>query len=667
MNLFKIALRSIQYRGLGSFLTILSMALGVMMVVAVLTIHGVVSKSFKSNSSFGYNIIMGARGGSMQLTLNTVFYLSSPIENIPYEYYMAFCDEESRKVDFENSITTRALREELASLELAQEMALASGGPMRLVNLLANEETEAIQVKEMRSAKAGLYADYVDVVVPICLGDYYEVPGRDISFRVLGTRPAFFDELVLDLDTGEKFRFAEGRNFEHFNQKNGYFEAVIGATVAKQSGLTVGSPVYPTHGVPSDPAAHVHAQGFEVVGVLEPTGTANDRVVFINMEGFYLMEDHAKPVVDEAASNDSRRSVFAVQICLEAATFVSSSYVSNTPLGLAFGPATPDFTPAIFAAMREQAKRDEADAALEASNVDPFNDGGWGDDEDGELEEIPVVASEDDSKRKQNSAKETSKEQAEGVFVRGMDVSKPIIVDFSKEPLPIEQREVTAVLIKTASGEGFESMMYDAHLSDKVINAGRLESTLNLSQFRPFDAHKSAQAVNPIKQIAILFAEIVDPIRLGLLFLTFMICVVSAISILVGIYNSMSQRKHEIAVMRALGANRNQVMMIMFLEALLLALAGGFLGWIGGHTLNAMVSPICEARTGVQIGFFDFAPSVPLIEIFGSQLGLPSYILQLKISPELLIIPALMLLAVLVGIYPAISAYRTDVSKSLSK
>jgi putative ABC transport system permease protein len=71
MNVFKIAWRSIQHRGLGSLLTIISMALGVMTVVAVLTIHGVVSRSFKSNSSFGYNVIIGSRGGSMQLTLNT--------------------------------------------------------------------------------------------------------------------------------------------------------------------------------------------------------------------------------------------------------------------------------------------------------------------------------------------------------------------------------------------------------------------------------------------------------------------------------------------------------------------------------------------------------------------------------------------------------------------
>ena len=42
MSLLRIAWRSIQQRGLASSLTTLSMALGVMLVVAVLSIHGVV-------------------------------------------------------------------------------------------------------------------------------------------------------------------------------------------------------------------------------------------------------------------------------------------------------------------------------------------------------------------------------------------------------------------------------------------------------------------------------------------------------------------------------------------------------------------------------------------------------------------------------------------------
>ena len=42
----------------------MSMALGVMLVVAVLAIHGVVAESFRSNASLGYNMIVGAKGGS---------------------------------------------------------------------------------------------------------------------------------------------------------------------------------------------------------------------------------------------------------------------------------------------------------------------------------------------------------------------------------------------------------------------------------------------------------------------------------------------------------------------------------------------------------------------------------------------------------------------------
>ena len=31
-------------------------------------------------------MIVGAKGGKLQLTLNTVYYLSQPIENMPYDY-----------------------------------------------------------------------------------------------------------------------------------------------------------------------------------------------------------------------------------------------------------------------------------------------------------------------------------------------------------------------------------------------------------------------------------------------------------------------------------------------------------------------------------------------------------------------------------------------------
>jgi len=240
----------------------------------------------------------------------------------------------------------------------------------------------------------------------------------------------------------------------------------------------------------------------------------------------------------------------------------------------------------------------------------------------------------------------------------------------ARPPLAIEQREVTSILVRTASDpeNEFGSEIFGMFLPAR-INEGDLESTLAWTNFRPVRAQKAAQAINPVREVANFLMMFIAPVSWLLLALTVMICVVSGISILVGIYNSMSQRKHEIAVMRALGASRAKVMSIMFVESLLLAVAGGITGWVFGHLLNFIIGPLVESQTGVGIGFFDFAPGVPLLEYLG--LGpdsfLPDWLVRLNISPEFALIPGLILLAVLVGIYPAISAYRTDVAKSLGK
>ena len=569
MNVLKIAWRSIQHRGLGSLLTVISMALGVMMVVAVLTIHGVVSQSFKNNNSFGYNILVGARGGGLQLTLNTVYYLSKPVENIPYEYYLAFCDDETRQRELKHSIANVARQHEAQTLALATSAVGNIGG---LATALTNELTKAsFNYQQDASTKIndpGLYKRYTDIAVPICLGDYYVDEATGAAFRCVGTKPDFFDKLVLDVDTEEKFSFSEGRAFKEFGPELGYYECVVGAVVAKRCGLKLGDVLQPTHGDPNSAGAHIHKQGFTIVGVIDRTGTPHDRVVFLNLEGFFLMEDHAKPVEDDSLLGVNRDDEEEEQ----------------------------------------EAKPDEkqSDVANESASPDP---------------------------------------------------------SLRRIPLPIEQREVTSILVRTSRDDPYGTL---ATFLPPQINQGDLETVLNWSPYRPERSQKAAQAVNPIEQITSLFSVFVDPVRWLLLALTLMICIVSAISILVGIYNSMSQRTGEIAVMRALGAGRWKVMSIMLCESILLAVAGGLVGWFAGHGLNAMLGPIVENRTGVSLGFFDFAPGIPLAYLLGG-LSLPQGLAQFTISPELLIIPGLILVAVFVGIYPAVTAYRTDVSKSLGK
>ena len=577
MNVFKIAWRSIQHRGLGSLLTIISMALGVMMVVTVLTVHGMVSRAFNDNSNFGYNILVGARGGELQLAFSSVYYLASPVENVPYEYYLAFCDEETRNRELKNSIAWAAYQHESSALKLASGVSNEDSPSM--LDAVFEQSVAFQQESRMGINSGGLHDGWTHTAVPINLGDFWVDEDTGAAYRCVATKPEFFTKMVISIDPEKKFEFSQGRCFEEFNQEHGHYEAVIGETVARKSGLKIGDTLQPTHGDPNAPDSHIHETDFHIVGILKRTGTANDRALFLNMEGFFLMEGHAKTLEDDSV------------------------------LGKA-------------AAAREKKAREEFEG-----------------------------------KTDDDTSSETAGDDTQMTEHGGSD-SKWL------EPLQMEKREVTSILVRSIVGEdGTDTVGF---ILPAVINEGGLETTLDWSSFRPEKAQKAAQAINPVMTVTSLFSSFVDPIRWVLLALTLMICIVSAIGILVGIYNSMSQRRHEIAVIRALGASRQKVMGIMLCEAMLMALLAGLLGWAAGHGLNAALGPIIEERTNVQVGFFDFAPKIPLANFWGGEF-LPTWAMEWAISPEFLVVPGMILLAILVGIYPAISAYQTDVSKSLGK
>ncbi len=99
MSLFLIAWRNMQQRGLATFLTMFSMALGVCLVVLVLSIGWLIQTSFSRNSNVGYNLIVGAKGSPLQLTLNTVYYLSRPIEVLPYDEYLDLLPSDERQAE----------------------------------------------------------------------------------------------------------------------------------------------------------------------------------------------------------------------------------------------------------------------------------------------------------------------------------------------------------------------------------------------------------------------------------------------------------------------------------------------------------------------------------------------------------------------------------------
>ena len=117
-------------------------------------------------------------------------------------------------------------------------------------------------------------------------------------------------------------------------------------------------------------------------------------------------------------------------------------------------------------------------------------------------------------------------------------------------PMADEDKEITAILVATRESQPTLAMTLPGKINDEPV----------------------AQAIQPARVISELFEGIVGNVQTLLLILSVLVVVVAGIGMLVSMYNSMSERRHEIAVMRALGARRGTVMAIILTESILLAL-----------------------------------------------------------------------------------------------
>lgn len=86
MILLSLAYRSLKNRKLTSIVTLISLALSVSLWVGIEHIRGGARESF-SNTISQTDLIVGARGGAIQLLLYTVFHIGSPTANVTYESY----------------------------------------------------------------------------------------------------------------------------------------------------------------------------------------------------------------------------------------------------------------------------------------------------------------------------------------------------------------------------------------------------------------------------------------------------------------------------------------------------------------------------------------------------------------------------------------------------
>ena len=121
-----------------------------------------------------------------------------------------------------------------------------------------------------------------------------------------------------------------------------------------------------------------------------------------------------------------------------------------------------------------------------------------------------------------------------------------------------------------------------------------------------------------------------------------LVAVVAAGSVLASIYNSMNERRRQIAILRALGARRGTIAWTVILEAVAIAAIGSLLSYVLYGVILLTAGAVIRAQTGVVLDPFAWHPVLVLAPL------------------------GLIALSALAGIVPGWKAYRTDVAANLS-
>jgi len=152
----------------------------------------------------------------------------------------------------------------------------------------------------------------VGQAVPFALGDNYK------GFRIVGTDPSFFELRGRPADP-PYFRLAEGKLFGQA------FEAVLGADVAKETGLKIGARFASAHGVivAAEPEEHPD-HPYTVVGILRSVSAPSDKGIFVSMDSYWVGHEHH----DEAEAGGAGREEEAKEVRgVTAALVKPNSYI----------------------------------------------------------------------------------------------------------------------------------------------------------------------------------------------------------------------------------------------------------------------------------------------------------------------------------------------------
>ena len=179
---------------------------------------------------------------------------------------------------------------------------------------------------------------------------------------------------------------------------------------------------------------------------------------------------------------------------------------------------------------------------------------------------------------------------------------------------------------------------------DKEITAMliKFKSPMNIIQFpRQINENTNLQAAVPSYEISRLFKLFGFGIE-TLSYLAYIIIIVSGFSLFINLFNSMSERKYEMALIRTLGASRFQLSTMIIFESLILTILGFILGLLFSRFGVMFVSSLMEESLNYNLNSFKV------------------------LSEEYWLLGLSVLIGLISSLIPAIQVYKMNISKILA-
>lgn len=224
----------------------------------------------------------------------------------------------------------------------------------------------------------------------------------------------------------------------------------------------------------------------------------------------------------------------------------------------------------------------------------------------------------------------------ESIWFTHDEASEPEVVDSTAN----QEEHHSLDLADSVTIKGFPKTTESRDLTTLLIQYRNPMAAIQLP--RLINSGTSMQAASPSFEMARLFELLGVGITL-LQGLAVVIIGISGLGIFIALYNSLKERKYDLAILRAIGASRSQLLLLIFLEGIMLTFIGAVLGILLGHSFLSVI--ISQNEQGV-VGSLE-----PWIFL----------------KQELWIVVYALVVGVLASIIPAFAAYQTSIAKQLTK